>query len=62
MNFSEALEAMKTGKKIRRISYIPECHYFLKNKIVLSLGHEECDYGALLNSQDVLAEDWEIVE
>lgn len=58
MNFSEALEAMKTGKKIRR-SYWEneEFAYCLVSKVVYACHTKEFE----IKWRDILADDWEIV-
>lgn len=57
LTFSEALEAMKAGKKIRRPDW-PVCRAWIEDGRILLTE----DYDWDLNDLELLAEDWEIVE
>lgn len=64
MNFSEALEALKAGKKVKRSNWIGN-----ENIVLIDSDHGGQYLGcsiyfeeALLGSDSLLANDWEIVE
>jgi hypothetical protein len=67
MNFNEALDAIKKGKKIRRKRWLmTDMVYLVENKFN-SIYHIEYRYlgGCRMyaaSSEDMLAEDWEIAE
>lgn len=64
MNFSQVLEAMKAGKKIKRKEWVDDC-YLKKDceKVTISfwvlLRCCECD--KILSFEDIMADDWEII-
>ena len=59
MNFTEALIALKFGKKVRRTEWLPNYFIYIKdNKII-----DPADYGTvILESNDILNNDWETVD
>lgn len=66
LTFSEALEAMKMGKKVRRLIWkiqygLREYVYLEKNKLYGD--HKDCGTRAqqTLTTDDILAEDWIIL-
>lgn len=69
MKFEQALEAMRKGKKVSRDNrfiarYFVDALYIDKNEIMWNCIDDE-DYSiddSNLKSDDILAEDWEIVE
>ncbi len=63
MNFSEALELLKEGKKIRRKtwserSYLTILHGIIKFVESNVLGYSEIN----LSSNNIVADDWEVVD
>jgi hypothetical protein len=66
MKFEEVLPLLREGKKFRRLSWSNYddkhiCVY--KNKIIFCFIDFECDLEKFnLDSEDILADDWEIVE
>lgn len=64
MNFSEALELMKGGEKIRRKSWAEVEYMWIENETIMrrifyDLLELEC---IRVDSEDILAEDWELYE
>lgn len=61
MNFSQALEAMKAGKKVMRCAWL-SCDYIeidVDNMLFSMRACDNCDY--ILSADDILADDWELV-
>lgn len=61
MNFADALNALYQGKRIRRKSWESKHTYRMQADKSLSFGMAWAKY-IVLDSQDLLADDWEIVE
>ncbi len=65
MNFSEALELMRAGKKIYREKF-PDHHFFIADgRCVVKIKDSAnimVGVNFFLGSDDILADDWEIVE
>jgi len=67
MTFSEALELLKQGRKVRRHSWHPEVYHFMNNsKGEWLSGHlmihlPQGDSGASYFSEDIFSDDWEAV-
>ncbi len=62
MTFSEALEEMKKGKKIK-LSYWPDDNNVFINEmgfICFQPGPYEPDIGSILCGDDILSNDWKI--
>lgn len=62
MNFSEALELMKDGKEVRRKSWAEVEYMWIENgKIMRRIYYDllELEY-VRIESEDILAEDWEL--
>jgi len=65
MNFSQVLEAMKAGKRIKREKYP-------KNHLLIDMGRIHCQIADsalipvgvnwFLGSDDIMADDWEVVK
>lgn len=66
MDFSEALKALKEGKKVRRIGWNKVSPIMYKPKSVPSLvwldEEADWDYPFVANNDDILATDWIVVE
>lgn len=60
MNLTEALKALNEGEKIRRKGWFIKTPYQLKDG-VLTCGGKWCAY-LTLNTLDINADDWEVVE
>lgn len=58
MNFQEALQAMKNGKKIRRPNFDGGCYL----SIIFGVLYTTSLIRSNLDGKDILEEDWEIVE
>ncbi len=67
MNFTEAVEALKSGKKVRLqgqkgYSYVEYCPEIHANKLMYKSPDLIWPIRAFFTWKDVLAEDWELVE
>jgi hypothetical protein len=69
MKFEEVLPLLRDGKKFRKLHYcgdefLSDRYIYVKNNQIILVN--ECydveDYDYRLSSDDILAEDWEIVE
>lgn len=58
MKFEEAMKAMREGKNIRRPKWRVNAHY----KIISLMVDENNSNADILMLDDLIAEDWEIVE
>lgn len=72
MNFGQAIEALKEGKKVQRIGWngkgmwlalqIPDAHSKMQRPYIYMSDAESKLVPWLASQTDILAEDWEIVD
>lgn len=59
MKFEDALKAMREGKKVTFYGHI---YYIQNGEVRMDWSTGERDYPVTLNGNDILSEDWEIVD
>lgn len=65
MRFEEALKAMREGKRVTRKTQNNVISYIIDKKIMcefLSFGVWKIDNYTFMSFEDILSEDWEIVD
>jgi hypothetical protein len=58
MKFEEAFQAMRNGKKIK----LPDRDFFLSLIGKIYYDNDDCKPAEIISSNDILRDDWEIVE
>lgn len=64
MRLEEVLPALRAGKKMRRRRWIKGCYIVIVNGVIADYDTHDDDYSYLdyHDTDDFLAEDWEVVE